>query len=104
MSCGACCASYRVSFYWAESDAHPEGTVPSALTEAVSPSRVAMLGTPGQPRRCIALTGELGQQVSCSIYELRASTCREFDVDDPRCNEIRQRIGLAPLPVGGVPQ
>ena len=31
-SCGACCAQFRVSFYWSESDAHPGGRVPASLT------------------------------------------------------------------------
>lgn len=50
--------------------------------------------------RCIALEGEVGLQVSCSIYHQRPSTCREFDVLDAygqpnfRCLMLRIRIGL----------
>ena len=32
MTCGACCAFFRVSFYWAEGD-DANGTVPASLTE-----------------------------------------------------------------------
>lgn len=96
--CGACCVSFRVSFYWAESDAHPDGTVPQHLTIPISPHHVAMRGTECKPVRCIALEGEVGQFVSCSIYPLRASSCRQFNPDDPRCNEIRQKFGLPPIP------
>ena len=31
--CGACCAHFRVSFYWAEADDAPGGFVPAALTD-----------------------------------------------------------------------
>lgn len=36
MTCGACCACFRVSFYWAEGD-DASGRVPASLTEPVTP-------------------------------------------------------------------
>ncbi|EER5964904.1 YkgJ family cysteine cluster protein, partial [Escherichia coli] len=36
MTCGACCAFFRVSFYWAEAD-DAGGKVPVSLTEQISP-------------------------------------------------------------------
>lgn len=95
--CGACCASFRVSFYWAETDAHPEGRVPAELTEPVSPYFVAMRGTNQAVPRCIALKGEIGQAAGCGIYEQRSSTCREFETGDERCQAARARFGLPPL-------
>ena len=80
--CGACCASFRVSFYWAETDAHPTGRVPEELTEPVSPYFVAMKGTNQARLRCVALQGEVGQAAGCGIYELRSSTCRDFELGD----------------------
>lgn len=44
MTCGACCAYFRVSFYWAEAD-DAGGTVPSALTEPLTPFLRCMSGT-----------------------------------------------------------
>ena len=96
-SCGACCASFRVSFYWGETDAAPGGSVPVALTTAITPHRVAMRGTEQQPVHCVALLGRVGQQVSCAIYAQRSSTCREFSAGDERCADARQRHGLPPL-------
>ncbi|WP_082488076.1 YkgJ family cysteine cluster protein [Methylophilus sp. Leaf414] len=93
-SCGACCASFRVSFYWAESDAHPQGTVPANLTQKVNDHYVCMQGTGQFPVRCVALQGELGRSVGCSIYPLRSSTCREFEAGSESCNLARQSIGL----------
>lgn len=94
-ACGACCAAFRVSFYWAETDAHPEGQVPQAMTASISPHHVAMQGTETKPVRCIALSGEVGQSVSCSIYEKRSSTCREFESGSEECVKARKINGLA---------
>lgn len=96
-SCGACCASFRVSFYWAETDAHPMGNVPAHLTQKVNHTYVCMKGTEQMPVRCIALRGELGKSVSCQIYALRSSTCREFETASEVCNQARHKIGLAPV-------
>lgn len=95
--CGACCSAFRVSFYWAETDAHPDGSVPHHLTVPVSPHHAAMRGTEVQPARCIALVGEIGKSVSCSIYAQRSSTCREFEMGTPHCNRARELQGLPPL-------
>ncbi|AXF84595.1 hypothetical protein DTO96_100304 [Ephemeroptericola cinctiostellae] len=96
--CGACCASFRVSFYWAETDAHPSGCVPEALTEPVSPYFVAMKGTNQARLRCVALQGEIGQAAGCGIYALRSTTCRDFEMGDERCLAARALHGLPPLP------
>ena len=74
--CGACCAYFRVSFYWAEGDDAPGGTVPAHLTQA-------------KPARCVALTGEIGQRVGCSIYAQRSSTCQELMPGDDKCLKAR---------------
>lgn len=93
--CGACCASFRVSFYWAEGDDAPGGTVPEALTEAVSPQLRCMKGTGQKPVRCVALQGEVGVQVGCGIYALRSSTCRSVEPGDAQCLKARAMHGLA---------
>jgi Fe-S-cluster containining protein len=93
-TCGACCAAFRVSFYWAETDAHPAGHVPQAMTASISPYHVAMLGTQLKPVRCIALCGDVGQSVSCSIYDKRSSTCREFELGSEDCIKARKINGL----------
>jgi hypothetical protein len=104
LNCGACCAFYRASFYWAEasSEFNPGG-VPIELTEKLNDFRLAMRGTGGANPRCIALKGFIGQGVSCSIYDRRASICREFEPSwqnntaNPRCDKARAAWGLAPL-------
>ena len=104
ITCGACCACFRVSFYWGETTASPEGIVPVALTAPIAaPHRVAMLGTDQANPRCVALDGELGKQVACRIYEQRPSPCREFQASgeqgeiNPDCDKARTKYQLAPL-------
>jgi len=100
LSCGACCAHFRVSFYWAEADDAPGGQVPVQLTERMHAHLRCMKGTNGESPRCIALKGEIGKQVACAIYELRPSACREFNMleedgtPNERCHKLRAQIGL----------
>lgn len=99
-TCGACCASFRVDFHPVElaggTFAWGQG-VPGEMTVPVTANIVRMLGTDLTEPRCVALTGEIGKQVSCSIYDQRPSPCREFDIEHAACNRARQRCGLAPL-------
>jgi Fe-S-cluster containining protein len=104
MSCGACCAFFRVSFYWAEGN-DGGGAVPVELTEPLTPFLCCMAGTNQKKPRCTALTGEVGRSVSCSIYADRPSPCREFPMSGEHgqannaCDHARAAFGLPPLPV-----
>ncbi|WP_370262501.1 YkgJ family cysteine cluster protein [Limnobacter sp.] len=104
-SCGVCCSTFRISFYWGETTDAQGGWVPAELTQQMNPYRSCMKGTSQSKPRCAALAGELGQSVSCTIYPVRPSPCREYDVFDahgelnPRCNQARAKHGLAPLNV-----
>ncbi|EEV2467373.1 YkgJ family cysteine cluster protein, partial [Escherichia coli] len=60
MTCGACCAFFRVSFYWAEAD-DAGGKVPVSLTEQISPFHRCMRGTSQKNPRCVALAGTPGK-------------------------------------------
>jgi Fe-S-cluster containining protein len=103
ITCGACCAFFRASFYWAEgSDAKPDG-VPVELTRQLTPFLRVMQGTEGPAPRCVALEGSIGVQTRCSIHPQRSSVCREFapsfegGVHNERCDRARAAHGLAPL-------
>lgn len=102
LSCGACCAFFRVSFYWAEAD-DGAGRVPAALTEPLTPFLRCMSGTNDRVVRCRALQGHVGEHVSCSIYACRPSPCQAFQMsgEDGRanaaCDRARAHFGL-PLP------
>ena len=99
-TCGACCASLRVDFHPAElaggAFAWGQG-VPVEMTVPVTPAIVSLCGTDANPPRCVALSGEVGVEVQCTIYGARPSPCREFDTEHAACNKARQRCGLAPL-------
>jgi uncharacterized protein len=99
-SCGACCASFRVDFHPAElaGGAFSWGQgVPVEMTVPVTPSIVRLCGTDASPPRCVALAGELGVAVECTIYDVRPSPCREFDTEHAACKVARQRQGLSLL-------
>ncbi|MDT8453391.1 MAG: YkgJ family cysteine cluster protein [Gammaproteobacteria bacterium] len=98
MNCGACCATYRVSFYWGETALYNPGGVPEAATEKLNHHYVAMRGTNQKNPGCYALRGEINKQVSCSIYENRPTPCREFTAGEPRCYEARLKHGISKQP------
>ena len=79
VSCGACCAAFRASFYWTEGHDAAEGGVPVHLTVKVSTFCRAMRHDRSHNYRCIALHGTLVQTVECTIYERRPSACRDFE-------------------------
>ena len=93
---GACCASFRVDFAVYELQSMG-GTVPDGLAVEVNSSTCRMRGTDHAPVRCAALTGAVGAQVACGIYEWRPSPCREFEAGSDACARARQRHGLTPL-------
>lgn len=102
LACGACCASFRVSFYWREADDMDAEAVPVEMTRRVAPLLCAMAGTDQPHPRCIALEGIVGCQVRCAIYPRRPSVCREFApsgqgaMANALCDRARDLWGLPP--------
>jgi Fe-S-cluster containining protein len=101
--CGACCAAFRVDFHRADLASGDNAGVPVALTVALTGSLVRLRGTDAAPPRCVALDGEVGQAVRCTIYQRRPGPCRDFapyaalGIGDDACDRARRRHGLAPL-------
>lgn len=104
LTCGACCAYFRILLNWTEVDEfHPDG-VPETMTARVTDYLRVMLGTDEPPTRCIALEGEVGVSVRCKIYEKRCSMCREFSplfwddgTPNEACDRARAAFNLCPL-------
>jgi Fe-S-cluster containining protein len=102
-TCGACCAAFRVSFYWAEAGKAVADSVPADMTCQVAPLLCAMKGTDQPHPRCIALQGRVGVRVWCSIYERRPSVCHEVlpsghgGMANLWCDRARAIWGLPPL-------
>ena len=103
LTCGACCAAFRVSFYWAESDKAVADPVPADMTCHIAPLLCAMKGTHQPLPRCTALQGDVGIGVRCIIYDRRPSVCREVtppgQTGAPNlwCDRARSLWGLPPL-------
>lgn len=96
LACGACCASFRVD-YAAEEHEPQGGPVPEGLADPVTSFTCRMRGTDHASPRCAALTGRIGERVSCAIYEWRPSPCREFEAGSEACQRARARHGLLEL-------
>lgn len=101
--CGACCAAFRVDFHCSELDGGRGEGVPDALAVPVTARLVRMRGTDAAPPRCVALDGEIGVRVRCTIYAQRPGPCRDFapyaplGIGDDACARARLRHGLRPL-------
>src|SRR5690606_1933817 len=92
LSCRPCCAYFWLSFCWAEGLLIPE-RYPAPVTAVYS----CMAGTNQKNPRCIALDGTIGQQVSCGMYELRSSSCKEVQIADDQCNKARVAHNMLPF-------
>jgi Fe-S-cluster containining protein len=103
ITCGACCAYFRASFHWTETDEYILGTVPIELTEELNEHLRVMKGTNQKNPRCIALEGQIGESVQCNIYPKRSNVCQEFMPSwangeyNERCDKARAVWGMAPL-------
>ncbi|WP_353235360.1 YkgJ family cysteine cluster protein [Diaphorobacter ruginosibacter] len=99
LTCGACCASFRVDFSVEETQERG-GHVPDGLVVAVTDGTARMRGTDHAAPRCAALTGTVGTRAACGIYEWRPSPCREFEAGSDACIRARARRQLPPLSDG----
>ena len=99
LTCGACCAAFRVDFSIYETQEYG-GRVPQGLAEPITDSLCRLRGTDYARPRCAALSGTVGERVACGIYEWRPSPCREFAAGSDACNRVRQRQGLPALESG----
>jgi len=113
MECGACCASFRVAFYWREAESKDAyKAVPAGYFEELDSMSRCMKGTNNKHHpQCVALKGTIGVDGHCSIYENRPSPCRKFEASyenghrNTRCDDARAKHGLKPLrPMDWPPQ
>ena len=102
LTCGACCASFRVDFSPEELQSRG-GCVPDGLAVELGDTLARMRGTDHARPRCAALVGTVGAKAGCGIYEWRPGPCREFGMlaplgrGDEACARARLRHGLTPL-------
>ncbi len=97
MGCGACCACFSVAVE--QADLVSPG-LPPALTCFDKKHQQLMKGTQTSSPRCAALKGVVGTRVTCTIYEARPATCRDFKRswengrENPLCDRARGVYGL----------
>jgi Fe-S-cluster containining protein len=100
LTCGACCAFFRVAFHWSETEPELGGRVPFDLTEPLRTHERAMRGTSQAQPRCVALDADIGRYSRCTIHERRPSVCAlvpaswEFGATSPQCDKARLAHGL----------
>jgi uncharacterized protein len=103
LTCGACCATFRVGFHWSEADPALGGSVPPDLVERLDAHRVVMRGTWARQPRCVALDAEIGARARCSIHPIKPSVCREvpasweFGAPSAQCDKARREHGMPVL-------
>lgn len=98
-SCGACCCNTAKNIaqdypFYVEVEKSDVlfKTRRKLLAEVAEPDDkgVYHLKLVGDEQRCIALKGELGEQVTCSIYQFRPSGCRQVTGGDDECLRARK--------------
>ena len=103
LSCGACCAQFRVSLHWSETAPELGGLVPLALTDSLRQHERAMKGTSQDAPRCIALDADIGVYSRCTIHPQRPQVCRdlaaswEYGAPSSQCDRARIAHGLPVL-------
>jgi Fe-S-cluster containining protein len=105
LGCGACCAFFRVQFYWREAnEGDGDHVVPPGYFEELTDFHRCMMGTSEKHHpKCRGLGGRIGKDAACTIYSARPTPCRQFQASysngrhNPRCDEARRAHGLKPL-------
>lgn len=100
ITCGACCAYYKVTFYWGEMSEEIPNGVPSSLCERYNDYKAVMKGTNNAEPRCVALVGTIGKRVFCRIHHCKPSVCKEIEPSfkngerETKCDKARLAYGL----------
>jgi len=99
VKCGACCVSdYDAPDYAHVSTEEAEEfwtrDLDSLLYEERTYGAPALsMKTRYDPQgncRCAALSGTVGKQVSCSVYDIRPNVCRRFEAGSSVCDSARK--------------
>ena len=101
-SCGACCCNTdenraeRYVDYVQVTTRSPLTRNPKLLRKltVVNDRSERHMRLVGREQRCIALSGKLGERVSCTIYELRPAACRRVLPGSRECRRDRRERGI----------
>ena len=97
-SCGACCVSHPCVGVRASENVDPDlyWNITSE-TDGVEIVVDRYMRRDGETFACVALEGDLGRHVSCTIYEKRPRSCRHLEAGSDRCRAIRRAFGFEPF-------
>jgi uncharacterized protein len=103
LTCGACCASPFVGEGYIQLNREEEQRLgrmglPVLVVVPDPADRIVMLGTKYNGQRirvCVALSGNVGKQVACTIYGDRPVLCRQFEAGSPECHQARRAMGIS---------
>ncbi len=91
--CGACCA---YSENWPRFSTEEDDALDLIPKELVNARGSGMRC---ENDRCAALSGKIGEAVSCTIYAIRPEVCRICMPGDAECAMARRKYGLPVLSV-----
>ena len=86
-TCGACCC-----FKWSWPIFKRDRTDATGIPQEMQRFDYPLMKT--ENNRCVALEGEVGTSVKCSVYNDRPDACRKFEVGSELCNEARRKVGI----------
>jgi Fe-S-cluster containining protein len=104
--CGACCGPESYNEGWAgaltidDMDRLGKRIVRLHVLKDTDGERLIKTHWTDNGQVCVLLKGQVGQNVTCSIYDKRPQACRDYAAGDERCLSARLRAGIpTPGPV-----
>lgn len=100
-SCGACCVAPADDPTYVSVDRKDLARLPKSFVRlhvvkgAISTSTREYKSGPldgADVCTCVALKGNVGSRVSCSVYDSRPEVCRVFTPGKPACLESRRQV------------
>lgn len=98
VSCGACCSYGLIPIERRDPEPLDEYVelTPENASDVVIERYLPRRSDDG---RCSSLTGTIGGEVGCGVYQDRPGTCRDFEAGSDRCFGYRRLFGIDP-PLG----
>lgn len=66
------------------------------IAQRTQPGHFGLEAFATQPDGSCVWLGTGASPNACQIYEIRGTTCREFEAGSPQCHEFRRDFGLEP--------
>lgn len=92
IKCGVCCSYFHnIPILPEEVSLIDNNLKQYTLVSPLQANGLSMKFVEGT-KRCIALEGEVGKSVSCSVYEIRPPVCRRFEPGSDLCKKVRLEV------------